>query len=102
VTGASIAEIDAMDKQTKETSGKLIKRIVPLLAMWGLTQVLEKPKVKASLQEVDSRAYINGRKVARSMKRAGKNAASNPAWLAAGMAAIAVGIGLMTKATRGK
>jgi hypothetical protein len=31
-----------------------------------------------------------------------RNAASNRAWLAAGAAAIAVGIGLMAKAARGK
>jgi hypothetical protein len=91
-----------MDKQTKATSRKVITRIVPLVAMWGLTRFLEKPNVKSALQEVDSRAYINKRKAARSIRRAGRNAASNPAWLAAGAAAIAVGIGLMAKAARGK
>ncbi|MDQ6799599.1 MAG: hypothetical protein M3041_02045 [Acidobacteriota bacterium] len=91
-----------MDKQTKATSGKVIRRIVPLLAMWSLNRFLDTPKVKSALQEVDSRSYINKRKAARSVRRAGRNAASNPAWLAAGAAAIAVGIGLMAKAARGK
>jgi hypothetical protein len=31
-----------------------------------------------------------------------KNAKSNSSWLAAGAAAIVLGLGLMTKATRGK
>ena len=37
-----------------------------------------------------------------SVRRMRKNAASNRAWLAAGAAAIVVGIGFMAKATRGK
>ena len=86
----------------KETSHRLIKRLIPLLAIWGVTKVLETPSVKGALREADSRAYVRQRKVMRSVKRAGKNAASNPAWLAAGAAAIAVGIGLMAKAARGK
>ena len=91
-----------MDKQTRATSGKVIRRVVPFLAMWGLNHFLETPKVKGALQEVDSRTFVNKRKAVRSMRRAGRNAASNPAWLAAGAAAIAVGLGLMVKASRGK
>ena len=91
-----------MDKQTKATSRKVIARIVPLVAMWGLNRFLDTPKMKSALAEVDSRTFVNKRKAARSMRRAGKNAASNPAWLAAGAAAIAVGLGLMVKASRGK
>jgi hypothetical protein len=91
-----------MDKQTKETSRKVITRIVPLVAMWGLNRFLETPKMKSAMKEVDSRTYVRKRKAARSVLRAGRNAISNPAWLAAGAAAIAVGLGLMAKAARGK
>ena len=86
----------------KTKTDLLIKRLIPLLAVWGVTKVLETPTVKGALQEVDSRTFVGQRKVLRSFKRAGRNAASNPAWLAAGAAAIAVGIGLMAKAARGK
>jgi len=65
-------------------------------------KLLETPRVKGALQEVDSRASVSKRTAMRSVRRAGKNAASNPVWLAAGAVAIAVGIGLMVKATRGK
>jgi len=102
VTGASIAQIQGMDKQTKATSRKVIVRIAPLVAMWGLNRFLDTPKMKSALQEVDARTFVNKRKAARSVLRAGRNAASNPAWIAAGAAAIAVGIGLMAKAARGK
>jgi len=88
-----------MEKQKAE---KLIKRLIPFVALWGVTKVLERPNVKGALAEVDSRAFIGQRKVGRSIKRAGRNAVSNPAWFAAGAAAIAVGIGLMAKAARGK
>jgi hypothetical protein len=91
-----------MDKQTKETSRKVITRIVPLVAMWGLNRFLETPKMKGAMKEVDARTYVRKRKAARSVLRAGRNAISNPAWLAAGAAAIAVGLGLMAKAARGK
>jgi len=80
----------------------VIKRLIPPLAVWAVGRLLEKPQVKGALQEVDSRAYIQKRNVMRSVRRAGRNAASNPAWLAAGAFAIVVGIGLMAKATRGR
>ena len=95
MTGASLAQIRLMDKHTKATSRKVIGRVVPLLAMWGFNRFLETPKVRGALHEVDSRAV-------RSVRRVGRNAISNPAWLAAGAAAIAVGLGLMAKAARGK
>jgi hypothetical protein len=86
----------------KTKSHQLIKRLIPPIAVWAVSKALETPKAKAALQEIDSRAYVGKRNAARSVRRAGKNAASNPAWLAAGAAAIMVGIGLMAKAARGK
>jgi hypothetical protein len=83
-------------------SQQFIKRLIPALAIWAVSKGLETPSAKGALQEIDARAYIQKRKALRSVKRAGRNAASNPAWLAAGAAAIAVGIGLMAKAVRGK
>jgi hypothetical protein len=83
-------------------SHQAIKRLIPPLAAWVLGKLLEAPRVKGALEEVDSRAFIGKRTAMRSVRRAGRNAASNPAWFAAGAAAIVVGIGLMAKATRGK
>ena len=102
MTGPSIAQIEGMDKQTKATSRKVLTRIVPLVAMWGLNRILETPKMKGAMHEVDALTYVGRRRAARSVLRAGRNAASNPAWVAAGATAIALGLGLMIKATRGK
>jgi hypothetical protein len=79
-----------------------IQRLIAPLAVWAIGKVLTTPKAQGALKELDSRTYIQKRNAIRSVKRAGRNAASKPAWLAAGAAAIAVGIGLMAKATRGK
>jgi hypothetical protein len=86
----------------KTDTHTVIKRLIPLLAVWGVGKVLETPRVQGALKEVDSRAYIQKRNAMRSVRRATRNAASNPAWLAAGAVAIAVGVGLMAKAVRGR
>jgi hypothetical protein len=83
-------------------SHQILKRLIPPLAIWAISRVLETENVQGALREVDSRAYVRKRDAMRSITRAGRNAASNPAWLAAGAAAIAVGISLMAKAARGK
>jgi len=99
VTGASIATVQSMEESK---SRQVIMRLIPAVAIWAVTQALETEKAKGALQEVDAHALIRKRKALRSVKRAGRNAISNPAWLAAGAAAIAVGIGLVARAARGK
>ncbi len=76
----------------------MIKRLVPPLALWIATKLLEAPKVRGALDEVDSYSYIGKRKAARAVKQAGKNAVANSTWLIASAAAFALGIGLMVKA----
>ena len=79
-------------------SRQMIKRLVPPLALWLATKLLETQKVKGALNEVDSYAYIGQRTAARAVKRASKNARRNPLWLAASAAAFAVAIGCIVKA----
>jgi hypothetical protein len=86
----------------KPKSHHVIKRLIPPLTVWAVGKLLETKEVRGALQDVDSRAYVKKRHVAKSVRRASKNAADNAGWLAAGVAAIAVGIGLMAKATRKK
>jgi len=83
-------------------SHQAIKQLIPPLAAWVIGKLLEAPQVKGALHEVDARAYVKKRDVMRTVRRAGRNAASNRVWLAAGAAAIVIGIGLMAKAARGK
>ncbi len=79
-------------------SNQMIKRLIPPLALWIASKLLQTRKVKGALDEVDSYTYIGKRKAARAVKRAGRNAVKNSTWLAASAAAFAVGIGLMVKA----
>ena len=83
-------------------SQQVIKRLIPPLAVWALGKLLETPRMQGAIEEVDSRAYVHKRNATRAMRRAGKNAARNPVWVVVGVAAIVVGIGMLTKATRPK
>lgn len=85
----------------KPTTDRVIKSLIAPLAVWAVSRILQGPKAQGALQEADAYALIAKRKAVRQVRRAGKNALSNPAWLAAGAAAIAVGISLMAKAASG-
>lgn len=81
-------------------SHQMIKRLIPPLALWVATKVLETPKAKDALEEVDSYVYIGKRRAGRALKRVSKNVTRRPGWLAASAAAFALGIGLMARATK--
>jgi len=84
----------------KPSSHHVIRRLIPALAVWAVGKVLAAPKVKKNLDQFDQRAHQKKRDAVRAVRRAGRNAAGNAGLVAAGAAALAVGIGLMTKATR--
>lgn len=79
----------------KSPTHQLLNQVIPPLAAWAIGKLVQTPKARAAVHDVDRGAI-------RSMKRMRKNAASNKAWVAAGAGAIAIGIALMAKATRGK
>jgi hypothetical protein len=84
----------------KSPTHTTLTRLIPPLTIWAIGKILETPSIKGSVMELDGLAYKKRHSAARSIKRSVKNAKSNSAWLAAGAAAIVVGIGLMTKSTR--
>ncbi len=86
----------------KSPTHTTLTRLIPPLTIWAITRVLEMPSVKGNVMELDGLAYKQRNNVSKSFKRGVKNARSNSSWLVAGAAAIIVGIGLMTRATRGK
>jgi hypothetical protein len=86
----------------KSPTHQTLKRLIPPLTVWAIGKILETPRVKGSVMELDGLAYKQRHSAARSIRRGVKNARSNSSWLAAGAAAIVVGLGLMTKATRAK
>jgi hypothetical protein len=86
----------------KSPTHSTLTRLIPPLTVWAIGKILETPRVKGSVMELDGLAYRKRHSAARSIKRSVRNARSNSSWLAAGAAAIVVGLGLMTKATRRK
>jgi hypothetical protein len=89
---------DVMD--VKSPTHKTLTRLIPPLTLWAIGKILDMPSVKGSVMELDGRAYKQRHEAARSIKRGVKNARSNSSWLAAGAAAIVVGVGMMARATR--
>ncbi|HJW92801.1 MAG TPA: hypothetical protein VJ901_04225 [Thermoanaerobaculia bacterium] len=67
--------------------------MIPPLAVWVVGKVLEVPNVQRALHKVDAKFYTEKR-------TAGKRAANNRAWLAAGAAAIVLGFGMIARSTK--
>ena len=88
--------------EIKPASHTMIKRLVPPLALWLTTKILESPRVKERLAEVDSATFLGKRRARRAARRAAKNARRSPAWLAASAAAFAVAIGCIARAGTNK
>jgi len=84
----------------KSPTHTTLTRLIPPLTIWAIGKILETPSVKGSVMELDGLAYKKRHSAARSIKRSVRNAKSNSSWLAAGAAAIVLGLGLMTKAMR--
>ena len=83
-------------------SHHLVMRLITPLTVWAVTKLLDTPKVKTKLQEVDARTYVAKQDATRSLRRLGRNAAKNRALLAVGAAAVVLGIGMLSKAARPK
>ena len=77
-------------------------RMITPLTVWAVTKLLDTPRVKNRLQEADARTYVAKHDAMKSLRRLGRNAAKNSAWLAGGAAAVALGLGMLTKAARPK
>jgi hypothetical protein len=86
----------------KSPTRTTMTRLIPPLTVWAIGKVLELPSVKGSVMELDGRTYKKRHEAVRSVKKVVRNARSNSSWVAAGAAAIAIGIGLMVKAARAK
>jgi hypothetical protein len=76
-------------------SHHLVMRMITPLAVWAVTKMLDQPKVKSRLQDVDDRTHG-------ALRRVRRNAGKNRAWLAGGAAAVAIGLGMITRASRPK
>ncbi len=82
----------------KPKSHVLIMRLLAPMAVLAVGKLLETPKVKGALEEVDARTFVAGRMTGRALSRGARNARDNAIWLAAGVAAITIGVGLIARA----
>jgi hypothetical protein len=71
----------------------LVKRFVPVVAVWAIGKALDRPGVKKRLQKVDEK--IDQKRVI-----ALDHVRGNKRWLAAGATACAIGLGMIAKATK--
>ena len=85
---------------TKTNSHSMLKRIVAPLTIWAVTKVLETPRVKGAMADVDRKFHKQRKKAGRAVVRASSNAINNRLWLAAGVVAIVTGVSLVAKAGR--
>jgi hypothetical protein len=83
----------------KSPTRTTMMRLVPPLAVWAIGRILEIPSVKGNVMVVDGLANKQKYDLGRSLQRAVKNAKSNIPLLAAGAAAIVIGVGLMARAS---
>ena len=84
-----------MDAKQKPGSGDVLRQIIPPLAAWAVTKILERPRVKHALARIDRAGAAQARK-------AHRRAMANRVWLVAGAAALVVGLGFMSTAARKK
>lgn len=76
--------------------------MVPTLTVWAIGRILEMPGVKGKVMEIDGRANKQKYDLERSLKRGVRNAKSHVPLIAAGVAAIVVGVGLIAMSAREK
>jgi len=86
----------------KSPTQAVVARLIPPLTMWAIGKILESPGVQDGVAVLDSRVSRRGREMKRSLRRGVRNAKANIPLLAAGAAAIVVGIVLVSKAARGR
>jgi hypothetical protein len=72
-------------------------RVFPPIAVWTVNKILASPVVKERTKRLDARVHAKKLKALKALQKSGRNAVSNPGWLAAGIAAVALGLGLITK-----
>jgi len=76
-------------------AAELIKKFVPPLAVWAVGALLERPQVASAVDRLDHN-------ISKGQRRASRNAAEHRLILVAGVAAVAVGIGLIAAASSKK
>lgn len=88
--------------KAKSPTRTTMTRLIPPLAIWAVGRILDSDSLKGYVMQLDGETFKRRHDAVRSLKKGLKNARSNASWVAAGAAAIAIGIGLVAKAAATK
>lgn len=78
-----------MEKKPAATGDVVVKLATPIV-VWALSKLVEAPRIQKALKGVDKRYNVG-------TKQAKRNAQSNRALVAAGAAAVVLGVGLLAR-----
>jgi len=93
--GSTFALSGTMEQPTRHS---ISNRVFPAVAVWAINKILSRPAIKERTRQLDARAHQKRKAALKALTKVGKRAIRNPAWLAAGVTAVALGVGLITKA----
>lgn len=85
-------------KKTQD-SHKMVKRLATAAAVWAIAKVLDLPKVARATRKVDDQITLKSGKASKSLRRATTRARQHSGLVVAGVAALAIGAGLLGRAS---
>jgi hypothetical protein len=89
------------DNRVRETpTQQAVRQIVGPAAVWMVNQLLNRPRARRARRAIDDAALLKAQRAASEIVRRSKNSMRNPGYLAAGLASMALGIGLIARSTR--
>jgi hypothetical protein len=83
-----------MDRTNRE------KLMVAPLALWLANKLLQRPAAKKVMRRADVKVEHQAKRLLSALRKRGDNMRKNSRWLAAGAGSIAVGIALLTRASK--
>lgn len=87
--------------RVRETPTRLaVRSIVGPAAVWMVNQLLNQPRVRHVRKAIDDAVLAKAQRAAGAVLRRSRNSMKNPGYLAAGLASVAIGIGLIARSTR--
>jgi hypothetical protein len=94
-SGSPFALSGSMEQPTRHS---ISNRVFPAVAVWAINKLLSRPSIKERTRQLDALAHKRRTKALKSLHKVGKNVLKSPTWLAGGLTAIALGVGMITKA----
>ena len=78
----------------------IVARWIPPVALWLANKLLQRPAARQAMRRADVRVERHAKRALAALRQRGRNMRTNSRWLAAGAGSIAVGLGLLARASR--